>query len=431
MGASELVLTFLALLEKAAVLATAAFILSLVQPFTRVVTAHWSVRRTGALIVIFSVISISGSHLNVAIGDLRPDLRAIGILVAGFIGGSRVGAIVGLTGGSWFAFVVRDGHQLWPFFLSASVIDGILAGWIGKRRTIDQLPLGVAFVHSAAIQAIHLGLLGGILAITKPEFLVDVSSRLLQVAPEVVGNAAGVTLFVGILRTAVQSTARLVALTEQEAALTRQEAALTKQEAAATQARLKALQAQIRPHFLYNTLNTIAYLVRTKPDDARALVARLADFYRQTLRDDLAEVPLDHELETIDNYLVIERARMGDRLTVTVDATDAARAAPIPPLLLQPLVENAVQHGISPKPEGGTITVDARVEGGALVVVICDDGVGFNGEPLGTGLSNVAARVTERTPPGTFEIGAGSGAGPDAEAGAQGAGTRVTVALPI
>ena len=112
---------------------------------------------------------------------------------------------------------------------------------------------------------------------------------------------------------------------------------------------------------------------------------------------------------------------MGDRLTVTVTATDAARLAPIPPLLLQPLVENAVQHGISPKPEGGTITVDARVDDGTLTVVVRDDGVGFGDAALGTGLSNVAARITERIPAGTFEIGTDP-ARP---------GTRVTVRLPL
>lgn len=406
MGASDLVVTFLELFEKAALLATAAFALSLVQPFTRVVTDHLSVRRTAALIVIFSVISISGSHLSVAIADLRPDLRAIGVLVAGFIGGSRVGATVGLVGGSWFAFVVRDGHELWPFFLSASVLDGILAGWIGKRRTIDRLPLLVAFLQSAAIQATHLTLLGAVLVVTKPEFLADVERRLLQVAPEVVGNAAGVALFVGILRTAVR--------------LTNRQRALDIQEAATAQAQLKALQAQIRPHFLYNTLNTIAYLVRTKPEEARALIARLADFYRRTLRDASSEAPLDEELETIDSYLDIERARMGERLTVTVTATAAARRAPIPPLLLQPLVENAVQHGIAPKTEGGTITVDACVEDDALVVVVSDDGVGFAEAELGTGLSNVQARITQRRQPGKFDIGPGLDSG-----------TVVRVVLPL
>ena len=363
-------------------------------------------RRTGALVVIFSVISISGSHLNVPNAERQPDLRAIGVLVAGFIGGARVGATVGAVGGSWFAFVVRDGHELWPFFLSASVIDGVLAGWLGKRRTIDRLPPAMAFLQAIAIQVCHLAVLGAVLVVTRPEFVGDLDSRLLQVAPEVVGNAAGVTLFVLIVRTAVKATAR--------------ELALTKQEGAATQAQLKALQAQIRPHFLYNTLNTIGYLVRTQPDEARALIARLADFYRRTLRHDAMDAPLADELETIENYLDIERARMGDRLTVTVDATEEARRAPIPPLLLQPLVENAVQHGLWPKPEGGTIEVLARLEGGDLVVDVRDDGVGFGDAERGTGLSNVAARIAGRSKPGSLDIVKGVEAG-----------TAVRVVLPL
>ena len=406
MFSSELVLTLLALLEKAAVLATAAFLLSLVRPFQRVVTAHWSVRRTGALIVIFSVISISGSHLSVPIADLRPDLRAIGILVAGLIGGSRVGATVGLLGGTWFSFVVRGGGELWPFFLSASVLDGVLAGWVGKRTTIDRVSLGTAFAWSIAIQTTHLGVLGAILAATKPHMLPDVPARLLQVAPEVVGNAAGVTLFVLILRTAVEATAR--------------EVALSKQQAATTQARLRALQAQIRPHFLYNTLNTITYLIRTKPDEARELLARLADFYRRTLSDELTDAPLEAEIETLENYLDIERARMGDRLAIVIDASDDARRAPMPPLLLQPLVENAVRHGIAPKPEGGTVSVVARVEAGDLVVDVVDDGVGLDGTPPGVGLTNVAERIATRPRPGRLDV-----------SGAPEGGARVRVVLPL
>ena len=248
--------------------------------------------------------------------------------------------------------------------------------------------------------------MGLVLLATQPDVLAAGPARFAHVAGEVAGNALGVALFVLILRTTLLSTEREVALTRQEAATAR--------------ARLSALQAQIQPHFLYNTLNTISHLVRTKPDEARTLVGKLADFYRHTLRKSASDVTLGEELETVERYLDIEAARYGDRLHRIIEATSEARARTVPPLLLQPLVENAVQHGIAPSKGGGTVRVSARLDGSWLVIEVSDDGIGYDGQRLGVGLTNVRERLATRS----------GGLARFSIHGEPGAGTRVEVGIP-
>jgi two-component system sensor histidine kinase AlgZ len=133
----------------------------------------------------------------------------------------------------------------------------------------------------------------------------------------------------------------------------------------AADARLRALQYQLNPHFFFNTLNAISTLVtERRNDEASAMIARLGDFLRATLRrDGDASVPLRDELEFTRRYLDIERIRFEHRLAVSYDvATDALDAA-VPVLLLQPLVENAIRHGIAPIEEGGTVAIGARLAG--------------------------------------------------------------------
>lgn len=146
----------------------------------------------------------------------------------------------------------------------------------------------------------------------------------------------------------------------------------------AEQAELKALQAQINPHFLFNTLNTITSLIRTQPDVARDLLLKLGSIFRFTLQKTGKDITLAEELESIGAYLAIEKARYGEKLNVVYDIRVEAKRYLIPTLSIQPIVENAVMHGLKPKPEGGTITIMAREQDGALTVVIGDDGVGMD-----------------------------------------------------
>jgi two-component system LytT family sensor kinase len=145
-----------------------------------------------------------------------------------------------------------------------------------------------------------------------------------------------------------------------------------------TEAELKALRAQVNPHFLFNTLNTIADLISSEPEKAEAMTERLAEVFRYVLaRTERSVIPISEEFEFLRTYLEIEQARFGDRLRVELTAEPSVLSVPIPSLLLQPLVENAVKHGLAPKLGGGTLRVSAVDEGEFVRFVVEDDGVGW------------------------------------------------------
>jgi two-component system LytT family sensor kinase len=156
------------------------------------------------------------------------------------------------------------------------------------------------------------------------------------------------------------------------------EARLAELREAALRARLMTLQAQIRPHFLFNALNSLAELVHGDADAAEQFVGDLAHLLRYSLRSSSdARVTLGQELEAVERYLRLERARLGSRLSVELQVDPQVREREIPGLVLQPLVENAVRHGIAPRPEGGSIRVSASEEGDRLVIRVEDDGPGL------------------------------------------------------
>lgn len=182
-------------------------------------------------------------------------------------------------------------------------------------------------------------------------------------------------------------------------------AALEQESKLLKEAQLKALQAQINPHFLFNSLNTILSLSRYDPETSRELLGYLGDFYRTTLPKNRSFITLREELERIDAYLAIEQARFGPRLQVFKDIEPAVLTQPLPALILQPLVENCVKHGVLPKRGGGAVFIKAARNNGALSIAIEDNGVGMGVSPsernrlseeekgAGIGLSNVDERL--------------------------------------
>jgi two-component system LytT family sensor kinase len=183
---------------------------------------------------------------------------------------------------------------------------------------------------------------------------------------------------------------------------TRIEMKLQVQERLLLQARMEALQSQINPHFLFNTLNSIASLVRFDPDMARVLIVKLASILRRLQRKGDAFVHLRDEVEFIDDYLDIEVVRFGrDKLHVMKDLDPVTLDMVVPTMVLQPLVENSIKHGLAPRIEGGSITLRSRLSEGFLVVEVQDNGVGMPlaGEGTlvepgsGIGMSNVAERL--------------------------------------
>ncbi len=175
---------------------------------------------------------------------------------------------------------------------------------------------------------------------------------------------------------------------------------LEEQELALMQARVDALISQINPHFLFNTLNTVSSLVRFDPDTARTVVLKLSNILRRRLKAQVHFSPLRQEIEFIDDYLDIEVVRFGrDKLQIRKEIDPETLEVVVPSMILQPLVENAIRHGIGPKIEGGTITLRAWRNNGRLAVEVIDDGVGIPEErrhevyDSGIGISNVRERL--------------------------------------
>jgi two-component system, LytTR family, sensor kinase len=207
---------------------------------------------------------------------------------------------------------------------------------------------------------------------------------------------------------------------------------LEEQKRLVLEARFDALQRQINPHFLFNTLNSIASLVRFKPEMAREMIVRLANILRALLKDHDTFVAFREELSFTDDYLGIEVVRFGaDKLRVVKEIDAATLGLYVPSMLLQPLIENSIKHGLEPRIGGGTITLRSRLESTCLVIEVEDDGVGMvEGRPSpsgrlrqgnGIGMRNVRERLEvlygDR---GSFEV-----------ESRPGRGTRVTLQMPV
>ena len=168
------------------------------------------------------------------------------------------------------------------------------------------------------------------------------------------------------------------------------------------EARLDALQRQINPHFLFNTLNSIASLVRMKPELAREMTVKLANILRALLKDHDTYVPLSEELSFTDDYLDIEVVRFGaEKLRVEKEIDPRTLSVLVPSILLQPLIENSIKHGLEPRLNGGTVTLRSRLEGDRVLIEVSDDGVGIGNRPAsalrktgaGIGMKNVQERL--------------------------------------
>jgi hypothetical protein len=214
----------------------------------------------------------------------------------------------------------------------------------------------------------------------------DIENRYWHQSPLLV--SLGVALF--LLSSAVHYI--LIALADSRDAETR----ALRMQVLATEAELRALRSQITPHFLFNSLNSINALTSSDPAGARRMCLLLSDFLRGTLQVSSHErIPLAQELLLIDQFLAIEQVRFGERLLVVREIDDDAFRRLLPPLLLQPLVENAVTHGISNMLEGGTVRISARTEGSRLIVAIENprDPEARRRAGAGLGLTNVRRRL--------------------------------------
>src|SRR5581483_1667155 len=316
------------------------------------------------------------------------------------------GAAIGLQSGVLHWFLWRSPLALVTFLGSALVFAAVtywLWRWVFPRLG------GRSLVHQIALQTLVSTLAFTALSVLTTEVVVQFLG-----APSLFGMPTGVEKHLTITPEMRQMAVRLYALLpivptlllaligyhqywHRVLALQHRERELT--ELAAT-AQLAALRAQINPHFLFNSLNSIAQLIRTDPDKAETCVERLAEIFRYILRRAEKEfVPLGEELEMAKAYLEIERARFGERLRVETALDPPSLHQLIPNLILQPLVENAVKHGLSRKLGAGTVRIAAAVQDGCLTLTVGDDGLGMAPPTLervyerGVGLRNLRDRL--------------------------------------
>ena len=301
-------------------------------------------------------------------------------------------------------YFMRDGR---PVPWSGVVIDRLadwytcalftpLFFWLVRATPWDRSrwwrPVGIQAVVALACVPIKYLMYAGIVEWLIPEYRTTAVGRLIvgNFVTEFMAFAAmfAVIHAVELNRRAMENTARAARL-----------------EARLAEARLEALTAQLQPHFLFNTLHAISTLMHRDVEAADTMLARLGDLLRRTLDDrNRPEVPLAEELRLLDAYLDIARVRFEDRLTVDVSVATETNSALVPRFVLQPLVENALQHGIGSRRGRGRVTIQAKRDGERLHLSVADDGPGIapqeNGFPReGIGLTNTRERLRERYGP--------------------------------
>ncbi|MBC7171075.1 MAG: histidine kinase, partial [Polyangiaceae bacterium] len=285
------------------------------------------------------------------------NVRAIGVLLAATLGGSRVGMAAGLLGGSFYVFRVNPDAGLGHVVIS--FVEGSLAGALVERnpRMFQRFRV---FGTTVAVQ------LAGVLSLGAVKSAEGAGGEFVTALPaiglELLTNASGVTFFIFVTH---------VVLGREENAV-----ALAAARAAADSLALESLRRRLEPHFLFNALNALRATIRTDPMLARELVADLADLYRYLLHHP-DDAPLSDEVSHACAYLGIERARLGPaRLKVRSEVDADVASLRVPALLLQPLVENAVKHGIAPREAGGEVILRARADDAHLIIEVEDRGHG-------------------------------------------------------
>jgi signal transduction histidine kinase len=262
----------------------------------------------------------------------------------------------------------------------------LLGGWPSRTRGAAKMLYNLALITSCVMLGIAIG--NALLSGFHPLYYLGRSATMAPLVP----FALVMAMF--MLLVLVSGERRIDH--ETTAAHQREQIAAAAQLLA--EARLRALQAQIEPHFLYNTLANVLSLIDSQPAQARHMLERFIDYLRASLTASRAEhATVGAELDLAAAYLDVLAVRMGSRLRYRIDAADAVRAVRMAPMLLQPVVENAVMHGLEPKVDGGEIVLRAQADGATLRIEVADTGAGPGAGPArpggGVGLANLRARL--------------------------------------
>lgn len=400
----------------AGVLITSSFFKKLIFLDTRDTKENWRIA------LIFGSLLTAGTAVRVLAGYEGVDLSLSGTFLVGLMGGITPGASVGffvgipgMLGGEWATM---------PF----TVLCGFLGGVV-RRMALRQGELWdfSPFPFSNLVRSMRIlkrqGRFDSRAVIFGSVIFLEALRTLLaeRMAPAPLfafrPDHFWVTLCVWL------STLACVGIPLKIWNNTRVEVMLEDQRSAAMQARFDALRSQINPHFLFNTLNAATSLVWNDPEKARFILVKLSFILRRLLRDSKDFTPLSGEIEFIEDYLSLERARFGEeKIRFEKEIDPRSLDVPVPAMVLQPLVENAVRHGLSRRVGAGLITIRTECNGNMLKVIVMDDGEGFSGSPDGgIGLANVRERLS---------VAYGAGGSFDIRS-VPGEGTTVTLEMPV
>jgi two-component system LytT family sensor kinase len=327
------------------------------------------------------------------------DISVEGAFILGLLGGRTVGILGGALV-SLPAFVHREWLSL-PVIALTGLFAGLIRQWMRNTEDIWHfgpflfLNIPVSLVRMVRTRRFNWALLP-MAALAAAELAVVILARtfpsrwLFAIHPE------NWELLLLVLLASLMTVAVPIKIWNN----TRIEMNLEENQRLLLKARMDALSSQINPHFLFNTLNTVSALIRFEPDKARIVVLKLSNILRRLLRKHETFVPLREEMNFIDDYLDIEVARFGpDKLQIFKEIEEDTLDAFVPSMLLQPMVENALKHGLSPRLEGGRLIMRTRREDGRLIVEIEDNGQGIPAERMarvsagGIGISNVHERL--------------------------------------
>ncbi len=397
MNLSTLILT---LLIKTGVMAVLAGFVARFNPFRRLILVEVRSPRQKLLFAVFLGVPFMLGVLGRCLLQYQGlDLSLEVTVVSGLMGGTIVGLVVGMMV-SLPAVLIKHEILAAPMAVLYAVLAGS-ARWlcpdkeeIWKFTPFIDLSLYRSikqrFKHPALDWQVMFWLICVILEITRTSIGKIAHGRLFYLASS--HPWTGVLIVLGTLVS--------VGLPVRIWNNTRIEKKLEEQERMLLQARMDALISQINPHFLFNTLNTVSSLTRFDPETARSVLLKLSNILRRRLKTQIHFVPFKQELEFIDDYLDIEVVRFGrDKLQIRKEIQPETLEFIVPSMILQPLVENSIRHGIGPKIEGGTITLRAELRGARLLIEVRDDGVGIpeirRNEVLesGIGISNVRERL--------------------------------------
>ena len=353
--------------------------------------------------VLFGAVFLCGTLARLLLGYKAAELGLESSLVCGLVGGYVTGSLAGglvalpaLLAGEWITLPLLIGvgalggllrdfapgpEEIWrftPFFPFT------ISNWVLRNLQTSQSAFQMLLLFSCLVVEFIRTSLGH--AFQSKQWLFTLYPADPQPSALTVVAVYSTTVF-------------CVGLTLKVWNSTRNEWKLEEQQRLLIEARLASLTSQINPHFLFNTLNSVASLIRSDRETARKVVFKLSTILRRLLRKQDTFSPLHEEIAFIDDYLSIEVVRFGDKLKIVKEFEDETLHALVPSMLLQPLVENSIKHGLGPKIGGGTIWLSSALRGGRLQIEIEDDGVGIPADQMpdvfhrGIGLSNVHERL--------------------------------------